>query len=211
MSRLVAMLVVVSSLAVVPAPAGAQPFADAFAGRGHAIEMGQPDGHPFEARMFGFTGDVLFSMQPVEDEDFGCLEIFKDAVLELACGTFAIDPAPALQGTNVAATLDSEIYDYVNDPVWGPTLQFRGMGTMSFDLVLRGVGDPRLAHSEHTGVGVCGLPPETRGAFVFGEVLVDRAAAPEGTISTSALGDLDAAGLGATLRDMTALVAGACV
>lgn len=206
--RTLTVLLTVAAVAAPTAPAAAvEPAVFGGLYRAQIVEVSQPDGHPVEVRMFAAGAQTIVDGGD-ELEDGGCIEIFKDDVLDVACGALQVTSEPGLSAMRVRGRIDSVAYDYLPE-----TVEFaneRG-SVITVDLLVTGTGSPRLAHSERTGVGVCGLPPDTRGVFVLGELPLERAGVPSGTLTSQEIGSVDPAGLVSVLRDVTFGYAGACI
>jgi hypothetical protein len=203
------LLLVVAAVSLLPMPrAAADPYAAYFLARGHLVEVYQAEGAPAEVRLFAGSGEVVLDSSGEPLENGGCVEIFKDNVLDSACGAMAVTTDPLLGSSVVQATLDSVAYDYDPQTV---TFTERGPSTITVDLTLTGTGLPRQGHSEATGVGFCGLPPDTSGGFVLAEILIDRDASAGGTLRSATIGSVDPSTLVAKLREGSYASAGACL
>lgn len=191
------------------APAGADPQPIYFVARGHLVEAYQVEGSMTEVQLFAGQGEVLADSagEPYE-ERFGCISIFRDYVIEEGCGEVGVSADPLLQLTGVEGTMETTVYTF--DP---ETITFTPIGesAVHLGLTLPASSEPRLAHSEFTGVGVCGLPPETRGAWVQVETPLQRDAGATGTLHSVHFGNIDPAILAAKVSAATFAVAGACV
>lgn len=201
------MLTVIACLTIIGPVAAAGPvFTSAAAAGGAVIEIGQKDGAPIEVRILGADGQTLVDPNgELSDEDGGCIEIFANNMLDFACGDLGIAARPALIGATMRAQVASTLYAY--DP---ETVSFTEIGpsTIDLDLTLTGEGAPRVEEPGNA-VGVCGLPPDTRGAFVIGNQAVERAAIATGSL-TSAIGAVDPSTLNVALHEFVFAYAGAC-
>lgn len=205
MRRLLVALVV---LTVLPVPhASADPYAGYYLARGRLVEVFQAEGAPIEVGLFAADGEVVLDSSGEPFETGGCIDVFASNVLDSGCGELQVSVNTLTGTAAVTGTIDTVAYDYDPGTV---TFTERGPSSIEMHLVLIG-GRPRLGHSEGTGPGFCGLPPDISGAFLLAEILVDRDAAVSGSLTSATIGPVGTATLLGKVREGTYVVAGACL
>jgi hypothetical protein len=213
MNRLViAPLVLV--LAVGASSASAVVSATSYTHRLHLGEVYQQDGAPVEVQMYAYTGSAIDNGEAF---DFGpemCVSLHRatedGGVGEDACGVVTVEVVPGLTSMRVAGSLEGYGYAYAYDPEEGPTWTDLGPSEVSVDLLLTGTGDPRIAEPG-VSPGVCGLPPDTRGAGLIADVALARDATVSGGLDATNAGAVDASTLTGILSDYLFAYAFACV
>jgi hypothetical protein len=158
--------------------------------------------------MFFGTLDILVDPQGWgSPEEGGCVDIFNAGVIDAGCGALDVEPDGVMGVTTVRGTIDTTAYSY------DPDLGFEEIGPsqIAIDIVVTGTG--QIERSPHTnyGVGVCGLPPETRGAFVDAIPELQRDSTMTGTLTSVAAGAIDVATLPSLLVQAYGVSVGACV
>ena len=206
-------LAALAGSAAVPASDDPSLWSEYFVARGHLVEVGQTGGAgeaDMEVQLWAWTGEVLLSSEPYDDELWHCVSLFDVAakVFEEGCGALEVIPGPAMSVTAVQGSIASTVYDY--DPTSDNWFEPIGQSNIHVDLTLVGTGTPRLGEPQ-VGPGVCGLPPDTRGVLFFGEVSTDRPADTSGTLSSEYLGDVDTSLLTGHLYEGVFAWTGACV
>ncbi len=165
----------------------------------------------FEISMWAGAGEVTLSSDSAGEpfEAGGCVEIFRDNVQESGCAALQVVTDGAMQTSRVTGTMSSLVSDYVNDPETGPTFIERGPSTIHIDLTFTGTGLIRRKESHRTGLGLCGLPPDTNGASVMVETPLERDAVAVGTFASATFGAIDPAVLQPEMLEARYLDAGA--
>lgn len=198
------------------APADAVVTVGYYAHRIHVAEVGQNDGAPIEVRLQAYTGEVLANSEP-ESEPLTpsvCVDLFRSVgdggIGSSACGEIEVTVQPALSATHLRGAIDGSAWSYANDPEYGPVFTDLGPTQVVLDLTLTGTGDARLAEPT-TAPGVCGLPPDIRGALVILEAPMTRDAVISGALSEANVGSVDAATTSGRMTDTAFATADACL
>jgi hypothetical protein len=210
------------SLVAAVAPAGADPYVAYYAGHLHVVQMGvyepssgqsarasSQSASAVEVSMSFTTGEVLANSDPSNEvpETGGCVDLFLDNVLDSGCGALTVTPDGVMQTTRVQGDIASTAYDYVPDPF---SFTERGPSTIHIDLTFTGTGDIVRGRRDPVLVGVCGLPPDTRGAFLIADAELRRTAGAAGSMVSDTIGPVDAASLTPTMIDVRYASGGAC-
>ena len=162
-----------------------------------------------EVSMFFGKLDVL--IDPNEEgypEEGGCIDIFHDNVIDAGCGTLTFEADGIMDTTRIRGTIETTAYQYYSE-----TVEFIEIGPSQIvvDLTVKGTGEIELSPFSNYAVGVCGLPPDTRGVFVDARPELQRDAAMSGTLESLAAGAVDVTKLPALLVQASNVATGACV
>lgn len=137
----------------------------------------------------------------------GCIDIFNDGIVDSGCGPLTVEPDGVLGATRVHGTLETTAYRYDSETGF----EHLGPSQIEVDLVATGEGVIEPSPYTNYAVGVCGLPPETRGVFVDGRPELQRGATLTGTLSSAYAGEVDPTPLPTLLVQAFTVIAGVCL
>lgn len=140
-------------------------------------------------------------------EEGGCVDIFHNGVIDYGCGEFVVQADGVMGVTTVSGVLDTTAYAY--DPDTG--FEEIGPSQITVDLTVTGDGPVEVSPYTNYAVGVCGLPPDTRGVFADGRPELQRSAAMTGTLESQHAGSVDVQTLPTLLVKAFNVAVGACV
>lgn len=151
---------------------------------------------------------ILDTEGNAQPEEGGCIDIIVGSVIDTGCGPLAIFADRQSGTTHVVGEIASTEYEYIADPFSFTEI---GPSTISVDLDFVGTGPVERSPYGWSAVGVCGLPPETRGVFVDVTEELTRAATADGELISAAAGPVDVSTFAPSLIDAFGVRAGACV